>query len=133
MTPASFLTCPAKSAISVLLIITFSYSTIRPIFPFLDYIINYEYITQVLCINKENQVLQCNGKCHLTEEVLENKTNDEQDYPTLHFEKLPILFFNKIFEFQPLQSFSFRYVVFSSPIEKHSDCFVEPLIPPPRF
>jgi hypothetical protein len=33
-----------------------------------DYAINYEYISKVLCENKAKPELQCNGKCHLMKE-----------------------------------------------------------------
>lgn len=42
---------------------------VKPIFPVFDYIINYEYITKELCVNKDKPALQCNGKCHLMKEL----------------------------------------------------------------
>lgn len=47
----------------------------KPFLPVLDYIVNYEYISQVLCENKEKPKLQCNGKCHLMKELA--KASDE--------------------------------------------------------
>ena len=38
---------------------------LRPISPFIEYMINYDYISKVLCINKNKPELSCNGKCHL--------------------------------------------------------------------
>lgn len=37
--------------------------------PFLEYKVNYEYISEVLCINKTNEKLDCNGKCYLKKEI----------------------------------------------------------------
>nr|WP_262916178.1 hypothetical protein [Flavobacterium algicola] len=43
--------------------------------PVLDYIVNYDYISQVLCENKAKPELHCNGKCHLMKELA--KASDE--------------------------------------------------------
>lgn len=42
---------------------------VKPILPVLEYVVNYEYISKVLCINKDKPKLQCNGKCHLMKEL----------------------------------------------------------------
>ena len=42
---------------------------VKPVLPVLEYVINYEYISKVLCINKDKPKLQCNGKCHLMKEL----------------------------------------------------------------
>lgn len=41
----------------------------RPLFPVAEYLINYDYISKVLCVNKEKPQLRCNGKCHLMKEL----------------------------------------------------------------
>ncbi|MGI9526177.1 MAG: hypothetical protein ACR2MS_03590 [Weeksellaceae bacterium] len=48
---------------------------IQPVLPVLEYVVNYDYIVEVLCINRENPELQCNGKCHLGKELA--KTLDD--------------------------------------------------------
>lgn len=42
---------------------------IKPIMPVLDYIINYDYIANELCVNKAKPQMHCNGKCHLMKEL----------------------------------------------------------------
>ena len=42
---------------------------LKPILPVVDYVVNYEYISKVLCENKDKPKLQCNGKCHLMKEL----------------------------------------------------------------
>ena len=42
---------------------------LKPVLPVIDYVVNYEYITTVLCENKDKPKLQCNGKCHLMKEL----------------------------------------------------------------
>lgn len=47
-----------KISIAILIII----KEITPILPFLDCFVNYEYISKVLCINKDKPTSTCNGK-----------------------------------------------------------------------
>ena len=42
---------------------------VKPILPVLEYVVNYEYISKVLCINKDKPKLECNGKCYLMKEL----------------------------------------------------------------
>lgn len=41
----------------------------KPVFPVVEYAVNYDYIANVLCINKAKPELKCNGKCHLMQEL----------------------------------------------------------------
>lgn len=50
---------------------------LKPILPVLDYIINYDYIANVLCENKAKPQLQCNGKCHLMKELAKESENEK--------------------------------------------------------
>lgn len=49
---------------------------LKPIIPVFQYVINYEYISEVLCINKEKPEMHCNGKCHLMQELA--KASDDE-------------------------------------------------------
>ncbi len=49
---------------------------LKPVLPVVDYIVNYEYISKVLCINKAKPKLNCNGKCHLMKELA--KTSESE-------------------------------------------------------
>ena len=48
----------------------------KPIIPVIDYAINYEYISKVLCVNKEKPKMHCNGKCHLMKELAKAASDD---------------------------------------------------------
>lgn len=52
-----------------LLIIVALVMLAKPILPVADYIINYDYISKVLCENKAKPELKCNGKCQLMKEL----------------------------------------------------------------
>jgi len=49
----------------------------KPIIPFVEYMVFYDYIKNELCVNKEKVEMNCNGKCYLTKELA--KTSDTQD------------------------------------------------------
>lgn len=42
---------------------------LKPLFPVLEYAVNYQYISKVLCVNKAKPMMHCNGKCHLMKEL----------------------------------------------------------------
>ncbi|CAM3356099.1 hypothetical protein FLLO111716_05970 [Flavobacterium longum] len=41
----------------------------KPVLPVAEYVINYDYISTKLCVNKEKPKLQCNGKCQLMKKL----------------------------------------------------------------
>ena len=49
----------------------------KPALPVLDYIINFEYISTVLCENKAKPKMNCNGKCHLMKELAKSSENEK--------------------------------------------------------
>lgn len=54
---------------------------IQPAIPILEYLINYDYIVNELCENKEKPILTCNGKCYLGDQV-EKQLDLDKDSPT---------------------------------------------------
>lgn len=66
----------------------------KPIFPILDFVINYDAI-QELCINKDKPEMKCNGSCHLKKELAKTAQEDNPftNKKTVHFLS-EILFFN---------------------------------------
>lgn len=74
----------------------------KPAFPFLEYVCNYDYIANVLCINKDKVELNCNGKCYLMTKLAEESkeaSNSEKRIPLEY--TFSILFLNKIQDFKP--------------------------------
>ena len=58
------------------------YLVFKPLIPVLDYAVNYNYISEELCINKNIPVLHCNGKCYLEKELAKNAQDDAQSSKT---------------------------------------------------
>jgi hypothetical protein len=50
---------------------------LKPVFPVVEYIINYDYIAKVLCENKAKPVLKCNGKCHLMKQLAKESESEK--------------------------------------------------------
>lgn len=42
---------------------------LKPVLPVVEYIVNYNYVSTVLCVNKAKPAIACNGKCHLMKEL----------------------------------------------------------------
>lgn len=49
---------------------------LKPVLPVVDYVVNYEYISTVLCENKAKPKMECNGKCHLMKELAKTSENE---------------------------------------------------------
>ena len=73
-----------RSAIIILLLVIFTGSWLKPYYPYLDYVINKEYIVENLCENIEKPELQCDGKCHLAKEI-KKITEEEEKGPSNPF------------------------------------------------
>lgn len=54
---------------------------VRPVAPLIGYAIQYDYITQVLCINKSNPELECHGKCYLKKQLATASDNEKPISP----------------------------------------------------
>ncbi len=76
-----------KSFFSHSLLIIFLTSLIRPVFPVVDYMVNFDYIAEVLCIKKKVPESSCNGKCYLMQQMEENKNESpESSVPKTQWE-----------------------------------------------
>ncbi|UNY98196.1 hypothetical protein MQE36_14030 [Zhouia spongiae] len=68
----------------------------KPLWPVVDYVINYEYISEVLCENKDRPELHCDGKCYLSKMLAqESNKNDKNPFEgkQLKTEILQIVYF----------------------------------------
>ena len=92
---------------------------LKPIFPVVDYVVNYNYISTVLCENKAKPELKCNGKCQLMKNLAkeseeekpinsDKKSNFKQEIEVLFFQPIKSLVIEKIY-FQKTTSISNNY------------------------
>ncbi len=75
---------------------------LKPVLPVIDYVVNYEYISKVLCINKAKPKLQCNGKCHLMKELAKTSESEKpiSSNKKIASQELEVLFFEEINSFK---------------------------------
>ena len=106
-----------------LLIIVSITLLLKPVFPVLEYFVNYDYIVKELCENKAKPELKCNGKCHLAKELASAADSDNanstdkkvvaQQYELLYFQEIESITFNFInsnFTPQVVNSYTDNYI-----------------------
>ena len=57
--------CLVKKILFIIIVVM----CLKPILPVVEYVVNYEYISKVLCVNKAKPMMHCDGKCHLKKEL----------------------------------------------------------------
>jgi len=55
--------------ISILLLLLYLTTILRSWIPITYYIIKYDYVAEVLCINQNKPEMNCNGQCYLSKEL----------------------------------------------------------------
>lgn len=110
---------------------------VKPFWPVMDYMVNYDYIVNTLCENKDKPEMHCNGKCYLTKELAKASEPDGQhpnDGKISKTEIPQVLISENIIEFNlaiesefcPPEKVGYLPVLFSS-------LFVSKIIHPPKI
>ena len=58
-----------KKQLSIFFLALYAITVFSSLLPYLEYAINYDYISTVLCENKDKPEMHCNGKCHLKKQI----------------------------------------------------------------
>lgn len=68
---------------------------LRPLAPILDYMINYDYIADELCVNRDKPELNCNGRCYLMQALADeaSKKKDAEERGSKNNFQLNITYF----------------------------------------
>ena len=84
-----------KKTLLISLLISFIIYGINYVYPILDYLINKEEFIEKHCVNKDNPIMKCDGKCHLKKQVLKKITEKKSssNHP-IHFPIKPFENFN---------------------------------------
>jgi hypothetical protein len=64
-----------RRSFAIFFLIVYTLVAFKPAFPFVNYLLNKEYIAKNLCENRNKPKMNCNGKCHLMKEI--KKTGSE--------------------------------------------------------
>lgn len=75
---------------------------LKPLLPVVEYVVNYEYISKVLCVNKAKPMMHCNGKCHLMKELAKASENEKpiSSDKKIASQEMEVLFFEEITAFK---------------------------------
>jgi len=63
-----------------------------------NYAIDYEYISKVLCINKNKPKSKCNGKCHLAKQIKKGEPAQSEQSNSAIINQIEFLFYFMISE-----------------------------------
>lgn len=79
-----------------ILIVTF-FILFKPLFPIVEYYVNYDYISKVLCVNRDNSIIGCDGKCYLYSELARMAKGEEPiSDKKVVVKQIEILFFQEL-------------------------------------
>lgn len=74
-----------------LLINLYLLTLVQPILPVVEYLVNYQYIVDELCENRDKPVLTCNGKCYLGDQIQKQLPTESESQeitpPSVEFQK----------------------------------------------
>lgn len=60
-----------KKGLSIFFLALYVTTVFCSFLPYIEYAVNYNYISEVLCINKDVPESTCHGKCHLNKKIAE--------------------------------------------------------------
>ena len=52
---------------------------VKPLWPIVEYVANYDYIVEVLCVNKDRPELNCDGKCYLAQQLAKEQREHDKN------------------------------------------------------
>ncbi len=52
---------------------------IKPLWPVAEYVMNYDYIVNVLCENKDKPQMHCDGKCFLSKQLAKESEKSDKN------------------------------------------------------
>lgn len=52
---------------------------IKPIWPLAEYAVNYDYIVENLCENRNRPAMQCDGKCYLAKQLAKESEGSDKN------------------------------------------------------
>ena len=94
-------------SLSIVFTTLYLVAMLKPVEPILEYCFNYNYIVEVLCVNKDKPRLNCNGKCYLMKQLQKQSSeNSPKKAQSIQLENYPIGFIEIAEIIQP-QQFNF--------------------------
>lgn len=122
-----------KPAYIVILFTVYFLGISQPLIPFLDYLVNFDFIVENICEQRDEIENLCMGKCYLNnqiiEKILEKETNPEQKESQINIQMLAFHLIEEAAEGKE------KIVIskYNSPyIFNNIQASIKPNIPPPK-
>ncbi|MBW2938670.1 hypothetical protein KXJ69_11165 [Aureisphaera sp. CAU 1614] len=64
---------------NVIIIVASVFILTRPLWPVVEYVINYNYIIEKLCENRDKPEMKCNGKCYLAKQFAKQASEEDRN------------------------------------------------------
>lgn len=102
--------------------------------PYVNYYVNYTYISTTLCENKDKPQMHCNGKCHLKKTIAKAEADETKSKSTsitvklVTFQEIP----SKVFKFEFNQISSLQKNKNTLISQVYSSPILDILSPPPQ-
>ncbi|MFD2726099.1 hypothetical protein [Hyunsoonleella rubra] len=77
---------------AIFFVMLYMLAMLRPVQPYVEYVLNQDYIAEFLCINKDKPKLQCNGKCYLAKQLEKQQEQEPFSSLSISLENYPIGF-----------------------------------------
>jgi hypothetical protein len=124
-----------KKQISIGMLLAFCMTETSHFTPFLVYYINFDYISEVLCINKNKPQINCEGTCYLKDQIQQTQKSQRtnQNNPIIEWTKTNLLYFVQIIKVGCLEIFSQHTLPKKSYLFSVQENLQIPPTPPPRF
>lgn len=107
---------------------------LKPLWPIVEYTINYKYIVEVLCENKDKPELSCNGKCYLAKQLVKDSADKEKNPFRDNKSKFELSIIDCLqIESNKLEYFNFVIHTFKRYSESNSELFLLQLLQPPEL
>jgi len=104
----------------------------RPLIPVLDYVVNYDYITQELCVNRYEPETLCNGVCYLTNEISKSvDDNSQSQNKTISTKQLDVFYINSFEESQTENPIEIEKSGYFHYRDHYQFIFISSLLKPP--
>lgn len=108
-----FYFCNVKKSLFILTL----FILLKPFLPIVEYVVNYEYISKVLCVNKETPIMGCDGKCYLMSQLAKSAEDEKpisdkkvivKDVELLFFQEIKqVVFLKGIITQKPILNFNY--------------------------
>ena len=123
-----------KKVISIIIILAIMQPVFTKIGIMIDFEINRDFISEVLCINRDKPMTICSGRCYLTSQLEKADEKENEQAPPTQRVKAEVLYFQNYFlvKFTAYQGSRDKVIPFYF-AQFHSKKFISEIFKPPQI